>query len=126
MIKFGSSLKGMTREQVLYKDYKNYVIKGRSVGLGQVITTDIKEVLDEKEDYISLLNTVSEKNNYLFVCLFITDILDNGTYVLYSDRAKDILESAFNIDNIEEGNFLKGIVSRKLQILPKLMNDMDQ
>ena len=38
---------------------------------------------------------------------------------------KDILESAFNIDNIEEGKFLKGIVSRKLQILPKLMNDME-
>ena len=125
MIKFGSSLKGMTREQVLYKDYKNYVIKGRSVGLGQVITTDIKEVLDEKEDYISLLNTVSEKNNYLFVCLFITDILDNGTYVLYSDRAKNILEDAFNIKDMEEGHFLKGIVSRKKQILPVLINDME-
>ena len=74
---------------------------------------------------IFVFSTISEKNNYLFVCLFVTNILENGTYVLYSDRAKDILESAFNIDNIEEGKFLKGIVSRKLQILPKLMNDME-
>ena len=125
MIKAGSSLEGMTMEQVLYKDYKNYVIKGNKVGLGQVITTDINDVLNKKNEYIDLLNTISEKNNYLFVCLFVTNILENGTYVLYSDRAKDILESAFNIDNIEEGKFLKGIVSRKLQILPKLMNDME-
>ena len=125
MIKAGSSLEGMTMEQVLYKDYKNYVIKGNKVGLGQVITTDINDVLNKMNEYIDLLNTISEKNNYLFVCLFVTNILENGTYVLYSDRAKDILESAFNIDNIEEGMFLKGIVSRKLQILPKLMNDME-
>ena len=125
MIKAGSSLEGMTKEQVLYKDYKNYVINGNKVGLGQVITTDINEVLNEKEEYIDLLNTVSEKNNYLFVCLFITNILDNGTYVLYSDRAKDILSSAFDIENISEGQFLNGIVSRKKQILPELMNDME-
>ena len=80
----------------------------------------------QKEEYIKLLNTVSESNNYLFVCLFVTNVLENGTYVLFSDRAKETLESAFGIKNIKQGEFLKGIVSRKLQILPKLMNDMDQ
>ena len=52
-------------------------------------------------------------------------ILENGTYVLFSDRAKDVLESSFSIKNIKQGEFLKGIVSRKKQILPVLMNDMD-
>ncbi len=125
MIKAGSSLKGMTREQVLYKDYKNYVINGNKIGLGQIVTTDINEILNDKSEYINLLNNISEKNNYLFVCLFITNILENGTYVLYSDRAKDILSSAFDIENISEGQFLNGIVSRKKQILPELMNDME-
>ena len=125
MIKAGSSLAGMTMEQVLYKDYKNYTIGNDRVGLGQVITMDIKEVLNEKEEYIRLLNTVANNNNYLFVCLFVTDILENGTYVLYSDRAKEVLESAFGIKNIKQGQFLKGIISRKKQILPVLMNDME-
>lgn len=125
LIKAGSSLAGMTKEQVLYKDYKNYTIDNQRIGLGQVITMDIEEVLGEKEEYIRLLNTVSESNNYLFVCLFVTNILENGTYVLYSDRAKEILESTFGIKNIKEGHFLKGIVSRKKQILPVLMNDME-
>ena len=125
MIKSGSSLDGMTMEQVLYKDYKNYTIGNDRVGLGQVITMDIKEVLNKKDEYINLLNTVANNNNYLFVCLFVTDILENGTYVLYSDRAKEILESAFGIKDIKQGHFLKGIISRKKQILPVLMNDME-
>lgn len=125
MIKAGSSLKGMTKEQILYKDYKNYTIDNSKVGLGQIITTDIDEVLNEKEEYIKLLNTVSESNNYLFVCLFVTNVLENGTYVLFSDRAKETLESAFGIKNIKQGEFLKGIVSRKKQILPVLINDIE-
>lgn len=125
MIKAGSSLTGMTKEQVLYKDYKSYTIGKGKVGLGQVITMDIKEVLDEKDEYIKLLNSVCEHNNYLFVCLFVTDVFENGTYVLYSDRAKEVLESAFGIKDINEGHFLKGIVSRKKQILPVLMSDME-
>lgn len=125
MIKAGSSLKGMTKEQVLYKDYKNYVINNNRVGLGQIITLNVDEVLDEKDEYVKLLNTVCESNNYLFVCLFVTNILENGTYVLYSDRAKETLESAFGIREIGEGYFLKGIVSRKKQILPVLINDME-
>ena len=125
MIRAGSSLEGMTMEQVLYKDYKTYTIDNSKIGLGQVITMDIDEVMSEKDEYVKLLNTVCESNNYLFVCLFITNILENGTYVLFSDRAKDVLESSFSIKNIKQGEFLKGIVSRKKQILPVLMNDMD-
>ena len=72
-----------------------------------------------------LFGIKSESNNDLFGCLVITNILENGTYVLCSDRAKEVLESSFSIKNIKQGEFLKGIVSRKKQILPVLMNDMD-
>ncbi|MGM9881257.1 MAG: putative manganese-dependent inorganic diphosphatase [Bacilli bacterium] len=126
MIKEGSSLKGMTKEQVLYKDYKNYNLEDGRIGLGQIITADVNDIMKEKDEYIKLLNTVSESNSYLFVCLFITNILENGTYVLFSDRAKEELEAAFGIENIKEGEFLKGIVSRKKQILPVLMNSAKQ
>ena len=123
MIRAGSSLEGMTMEQVLYKDYKTYTIKNAKVGLSQVITTDINDVLNKTDEYVKLLNTVCEHNNYLYVCLFVTDILKNGTYVLYSDRAKEPLEVGFDIKNMKQGTFLKNIVSRKKQILPVLMDD---
>ena len=75
------------------------------------------------DSWIVTEDTVCEHNNYLYVCLFVTDILKNGTYVLYSDRAKDPLEVGFDIKNMKQGTFLKNIVSRKKQILPVLMDD---
>lgn len=123
MIRAGSSLEGMSMEQVLYKDFKTYTIRNAKVGLGQVITTDINDVLDIKDEYIELLNKTCEHNDYLYICLFVTDILKNGTYVLYSERAKDALKIGFGIENFKQGTFLKDVVSRKKQILPVLMND---
>lgn len=125
MIRAGSSLEGMTMEQILYKDYKTYTIKNARVGLGQVITIDVNDVLGKKDEYVKLLNHVSESNNYMYVCLFVTDVLNNGSYVLYSDRAKEALEVGFDINNIEEGAFLKDIISRKKQILPVLMDESE-
>ena len=126
MIRAGSSLEGMTMEQVLYKDYKTYTIKNAKVGLSQVITTDINDVLDKTDEYVKLLNTVCEHNNYLYVCLFVTDILKNGTYVLYSDRAKEPLEVGFDIKNMKQGTFLKNIVSRKKQIVPMILEILEK
>ena len=125
MIRAGSSLEGMTMEQILYKDYKTYTIKNARVGLGQVITIDVNDVLGKKDEYVKLLNHVSESNNYMYVCLFVTDVLNNGSYVLYSDRAKEALEVGFDINNIEEGAFLKDIISKKKQILPVLMDESE-
>lgn len=125
MIEEGSSIKGMTKEQVLYNDYKNYTIDNKKIGLGQIITANINDVMSDIDGYVELLEDVSEGNNYFFVCLFVTDILKNGTYVIYSSKAKDTLESAFDIKEVKQGFFLKGIVSRKKQILPVLMNDME-
>ena len=125
MIEEGSSIKGMTKEQVLYNDYKNYTIDNKRVGLGQIITTNIKDVMDDISGYVDLLEDVAESNNYFFVCLFVTDILKNGTYVIFSSKAKDVLEAAFGVKEAKQGFFLKNIVSRKKQILPVLMNEME-
>ena len=105
MIKAGSSLEGMTREQVLYKDYKTYTIDNSKIGLGQVITMDIDEVMNEKMNMLNFLILLCERNNYLFVCLFVTNILENGTYVLFSDRAKMYLNHHLVLKILNKVNF---------------------
>lgn len=124
MIKAGTSLKGKTLEEILYTDFKTYSVDDKKIGLGQIMTTNIDEVRDKLDDYINLLNRECVNKEYYFVCLSVTDILKNGTYVIYSDNAKDVLERAFKIKNIEQLVYLDGIVSRKKQILPAIMNEM--
>ena len=76
-------------------------------------------------EYIELLNNVADANDYYFVCFFITDIINQGSYVLYSNRAENILRRVYKNDNLTEGTFLEGVVSRKKQILPEIMLEME-
>lgn len=126
MLKAGSSLKGKTKEEVLYTDYKNYPIGEQKIGLGQLSTTNPDEILEEKEEYIKLLNSVAEANDYYLVALFVTDIIKKGSYVLYSSRAEDILRRVYKNDQLTQGTFLKNVVSRKKQILPGIMLEMGE
>lgn len=121
MLKAGSSLKGKSPEEVLYTDFKVYPLGERKMGIGQITTTNADEVLSNKETYIELLNKVSEENDYYFTTLFITDIIENGSYVLYSDNGKDLLRSAYGLEAIEEGTYLANVVSRKKQVVPNIM-----
>ena len=124
MLKAGSSLKGKTYEEVLYTDYKTYPVGDKRIGLGQLSTTNPDEILEVMNDYVDLLNEVADANDYYLVCLFVTDIISKGSYVLYSKRAEDILRKVYKNDQLTEGTFLEGVVSRKKQILPGIMLEM--
>lgn len=126
MLKAGSSLKGKTKEEVLYTDYKTYPVGSSKIGLGQLSTTNPQQILEEKEAYIELLNKVSEANDYYFVALFITDVINKGSYVLYSKRAEEILKAVYKNEELTQGTFLKNIISRKQQILPGIMLEMGE
>ncbi len=125
LLKAGSSIKGKTKEEILYTDYKTYPVGDKKIGLGQLSTTNPQEILDNKEEFIKLLNTTSDNEGYHFVALFITDIIAKGSYVLYSNRAEEILRRVYKNDTLKEGTFLKGVVSRKQQILPGIMLEME-
>lgn len=124
MISYGTDLRGKTKEEILYNDFKRYPTTGGIIGLGQIYTTNIEEIEKEKEAYINMLNNVAKINEYKFLALFVTDIIKNGTYVYFSDEGQDILSEAFNI-NITQGCYIDGILSRKLQILPNILNIMN-
>lgn len=124
MISYGTNLQGKTKEEILYNDFKRYPTNSGTIGLGQIYTTNIEEIEKEKEEYINMLNNVSKINEYKFLALFVTDIIKNGTYVYYSEEGKEILEKAFNIEIIQ-GYYLNGILSRKMQILPNILDVMN-
>lgn len=126
MFKAGSSLAGKTKEDILYTDFKNFTIEEKKVGVGQIFTLDIDEIKQDQQEYIELLNSTAENNDYYIIALFVTDIINNGSYVFYNDKAKDILDSSFNIANLEQGYYLQDCVSRKKQIIPAIMDAMEK
>lgn len=126
MLKAGSSLKGKTKEEILYTDFKNFTIDNKKVGIGQITTLNIDEIMKDKNEYVQLINEISKNNDYEIVALFATDIISNGSYMFYNDSAKDILDNAFAIEDIEQGYYLSGVVSRKKQIIPNIINAIEK
>lgn len=124
MIAYGTKLTGKTKEEILYTDFKKYPTEQGLIGLGQIYTTNIEEIDSEKESYIEMLDNISTHNEYKFIALFVTDIIKNGTYVYYSKQAKEILEQSFNKE-FYQGIYLEGILSRKMQILPTILDIMN-
>lgn len=124
MIKAGTTLRGKTLEAILYTDFKTYTVSDKKIGLGQIMTTNIEEVEEKIDEYVDLLNKVAENNDYYFVNLYVTDILKNGTYVIYSKNAENVLAHAFNINEMKQLTYLDKVVSRKKQILPVIMSEM--
>ena len=73
--------------------------------------------------YLDTLDEVAEANNYSLVALYITDIIENGSYVIYNRKAKDLMDLAYRKE-MEEGTYLKDVVSRKKQVLPLVEKNM--
>ena len=84
-----------------------------------------EEIMSKKDDFVSTLNELASDEDYSAIALFVTDILKNGSYILFNEKAKEIFSGSFGVENIEEGYFFEGLVSRKKQIVPKVMNYMD-
>ena len=102
------------------------MIDNQKLGIGQISTMSTDELMSKKDEIIDELNNMSKNEDYKAAALFITDILSNGSYILFNENSKDVFAGAFGVDNIEEGYFFEGMVSRKKQIVPKLMNYLDK
>ena len=125
LLKAGSSLEGMSIDEIVFKDYKEFQENDMYFGIGQVITLDYEDILKNKEEYIAYLDKICETKGFKMVALFITDIINNGSYVLYSTNANKIMSLAFNKPDMKEGYYLKDIISRKKQMVPYIMEEFD-
>lgn len=121
LLKAGTSLVGMTKEDVLYNDFKIYTVEDKTFAIGQFFTMNFDEIEKDLNEYIHVLDEVAEANNYNLVALFVTDIIKNGSYVIFNTKGKDIIELAYGINYIPEGYFINGCVSRKKHVVPMIM-----
>ncbi|SES95048.1 manganese-dependent inorganic pyrophosphatase [Natronincola peptidivorans] len=120
MFKVGTSLEGQSIEQIFYKDFKEFNLAMHKTGISQVFTLDIEDVFNRKESFIEFIQKTHKNNQYDITLLLITDILKEGSYILYQCRNSHLISSAFHVEN-KQGVFVDGVVSRKKQVIPMLL-----
>lgn len=124
MLKAASSIEGMSTEELIKSDFKTFVIENKTLGIGQVMTLDFDYIKEHINEFVDSLNEMVN-TNYSIVVIFITDIIKNGSYVLYNEKAESVIADAFGIKDIHEGVFIPKVVSRKKQILPSIMSTLE-
>lgn len=114
MFKAGTSLDEYSIEEIVNMDFKEFDMSGKRVGIGQVFTLDIDSIFAKKDEFLSYINST----DYDMLVLAITDIIKEGSYLIYKCD-DNIISEAFSVD-ASQGVFAKGVVSRKKQLVPNL------
>jgi len=127
MFTAGSNLKSKSAQDIFYQDFKKFMAGNISFGVGQ-ITSMTKEELDEALPRLIAFMTSAKENHSLDMMFFmLTNIMEESTYLLCAGKgALEAVENAFGNDIDEHGAYLKGVVSRKKQLIPKLMSELQR
>ncbi|NBJ14209.1 MAG: putative manganese-dependent inorganic diphosphatase [Dehalobacter sp. 4CP] len=126
MFKEGSSLQGKTLKEIFYQDFKDYTFGKYRIGIGQVFTMDKEKISEMEDSLIAFMKQLCAEKGYHLLMLFVTDILDQASEVLFSGEEKELISLAFNVDLGENSVCLPGIVSRKKQVVPLISAAVDQ
>ncbi len=122
MLSSGVDIKGLTANEIVYRDFKTYKINDHSMAIGQVFTTDYKMYKERENELVEELNRLAANNSFSVCALFVTNFLTNDSNILYSENSKRILEQAYNKNELHEGDVIKNVVSRKKQMVPCIMD----
>lgn len=105
--------------EMLLSDFKEFHIAGHDFGIGQVTCMDAQQVLARADALFSAMQEEKDKRGYDFVMLMLTDVLQEGTELLFLGD-EDTIAQAFNVTPQNNRVFLAGVMSRKKQVVPML------
>lgn len=125
MFKAGSSIKGKSMEDLLFADFKNFNEEDYKIGVGQINTLNIDDIKAKEDELNETIERNAANNGYHILCLFVTDIINEGSYLYFNEQSKEILENAYDVENLTQGYYLPGIISRKKQIIPNILKVLE-
>ncbi|WP_284644446.1 manganese-dependent inorganic pyrophosphatase [Paenibacillus silviterrae] len=120
MLKAGADLSDKTIPQLISLDSKEFSMGSAKVEIAQVNAVDVNDVLSRQAELEDALNgIIADKNLDLFLFV-VTDILNNDSIGIALGRAAGNVEQAYHVKLENNKAVLKGVVSRKSQIVPVL------
>ena len=121
MFKAGTSIEGLDYHDIFEQDFKTYKVDNYNIGISQIMTLNIDYINKDIDKYLDILNNM-DTMDYKISLMFVTDVIKNGSYIFYNEKAKDIIINTYQLNDLKQGLFMPGMISRKKQMLPKLLD----
>jgi manganese-dependent inorganic pyrophosphatase len=120
MLKAGSGIGDMSPMEIAKNDLKEFQIGDYRIIVSQISVMDTQEVLNLEHDLIESMNIICKKEGYDMSLVMVTDIINEGTHLLYAGSPKTLIGEAFKLPASGNSIYLPGVMSRKKQIIPPL------
>ncbi len=122
MFRAGSSLEGKSADEILHQDFKKFIFGETVMGVGQISSMDSSELVTIAEKLLPQMEMEAQKSNMQMVFFMLTDILTEDTLLLtYGKGSDELVLDAFGAAVENRRATLKGVVSRKKQLIPSFM-----
>ncbi len=118
MFKVKSAVDGVPAEDLLFRDYKDFDMNGKKVGVGQLEVIDISLLDNVKNDLRAAVRKAKSDGRHT-VFLLLTDIMKEGSELIYMTDDPAIVEKTFGVKG-SDGVWLPKVMSRKKDVVPKL------
>jgi manganese-dependent inorganic pyrophosphatase len=110
-------------EYVVARDLKEYRIRETRVAIGQVETVDADEVLAHREALTAYMEEFARLRGYDTLLLMVTDVVREGSELLVVGKRR-LVEKAFGVDLAGGSAWFDGMLSRKKQVAPQLVESI--
>lgn len=119
MLKAKSAVEGVPAMDLLHRDYKDFDMNGKKVGVGQLELATLDQVADMRGDLLKALQEQKADGRHS-VLLMLTDVVKEGTDLLVVSDEPDVVEKAFGVTLADNSAWIDGMMSRKKQTVPVL------
>jgi len=120
MLKAKSSVEGIPAKDLLNRDYKDFDMNGKKVGVGQLELATLDQVADIRDDLFQAMEAQKAEGGRHSVLLMLTDVVKEGTDLLVVSDEPEIIEQAFGKKLENRSMWIEGMMSRKKQTVPNL------
>lgn len=126
MLKAGADLSDKTIAQLISLDAKEFAMGGAKVEIAQVNAVDVNDVLSRQGELEDAMNNIIAAKGLDLFLFVVTDILNNDSIGIALGQAADAVETAYGVKLSNNRAVLKGVVSRKSQIVPVLTDTFNK
>lgn len=125
LLKAGTDLSEFTPEQVINIDSKLFEKGGKKFKIAQINTADLDSVFKNKVYFEAAINDEIKKENLDLYVFAATDILNSNSKIISLGNDSGIVEKAYGVTLDNNTAMLENVVSRKKQMLPKILENLD-
>lgn len=126
LLEAGTDISDCTAEEIINIDSKDFMHHELKITISQINSSNVDEVFKRKPEIEKAIEAKIKKENIDLFVFVVTDILEANSRVIVLGNRTDIFERAFHTELIANTTLLKGVVSRKKQILPAILQGIDQ